>query len=80
MTEPGREGQIAIAREPRVVVACEVVIHCAARGEPIVGVSQDISKKGIFVRADQFLPVGEQAQLFIRFRTSALPPSPDRVP
>lgn len=75
MTEPGREGQIAIAREPRVVVACEVVMHW--RGEQIVGVSQDISKKGIFVRADHFLPVGEQTQLFIRFRTSAIPPSPE---
>jgi CheY-like chemotaxis protein len=74
MTEPGREGQIAIARSPRVVVACEVVLHW--RGEQITGVSQDISKKGIFVRADRFLPVGDETQLFIRFRTSAIPPAP----
>ncbi|MEJ7729831.1 MAG: response regulator [Polyangiaceae bacterium] len=65
---------IAIAREPRVVVACEVQVYW--RGDPIWGVSQDISKKGIFVRADRFLPVGDETQLFIRFRTSAIPPAP----
>jgi CheY-like chemotaxis protein/Tfp pilus assembly protein PilZ len=66
-----------MAREPRFVLACEVEFDW--QGEIIQGVSQDVSKKGIFVRSDRVVPVGEVVELVVRLSEGHAVRLPARV-
>jgi DNA-binding response OmpR family regulator len=48
-------------REPRVVVGC--MVEFQRLGKRVVAYSEDIGRHGIFIRTDQFLPVGEVIEL-----------------
>jgi CheY-like chemotaxis protein len=50
-----------VHREQRIVIACRV--DFLREGRVVGGLSQDISKSGVFVRTREFLPVGEELDL-----------------
>src|SRR5450432_722406 len=50
-------------REPRIVVGC--MVEFQRLGKRVVAYSEDIGKHGMFVRTDQFLPIGEVIELVL---------------
>ena len=59
-------------RETRVVSA--FLVEYTRSGERVCAVSEDISRRGLFVRTDEFLPIGEVVELLLR------PPDEEPVP
>ena len=51
-------------RNPRVVARCQVVFE--RMGERVVAVSEDLSRRGVYVRTDELLPVGAVTELEVR--------------
>ncbi len=48
-------------REPRVFTACTVEFD--RLGKRVRATTQDISRSGVFVRTDEYLPVGDVLEL-----------------
>lgn len=51
-------------RTPRVVARCQVVFE--RMGERVVAVSEDLSRRGVYVRTEELLPVGAVTELEVR--------------
>jgi CheY-like chemotaxis protein/Tfp pilus assembly protein PilZ len=67
----------AAAREQRIVAACKVEFPC--EGRLASGISQDLSRNGIFVRTRDFLPIGEVVELTIHLPNGPTLPVTSRV-
>ncbi|MEZ4404105.1 MAG: PilZ domain-containing protein [Kofleriaceae bacterium] len=51
-------------RDPRVLARCEVEFDQVDRR--IVAESEDLSRRGVFVRTDELLPVGHETGILVR--------------
>lgn len=52
-------------QRPRYALSLRVTIHPAGGGQSVVGVSQDISARGIFVATEALLAEGQRVELLI---------------